>query len=471
MGRFRYGIALAAAKLSIPALKITKHNGTDFPGALALKICPDFLKYIGKPKHIIGVTGTNGKTTTSNMLFDSLRHLGANVTNNSLGSNISSGIATTFIRSVTFFGREKFDMAVLEIDERSARKIFPYFTPEYMIVTNLSRDSIMRNGHPGYINWFLSSSIPKETRLILNADDLLSADVASSNERIYFGIENMPDDNVYADDMLKDMRICPRCHEPLVYDCVRYSSIGRAHCPNCDFKSPEYDFAGADVDKDALMMSFKKNGRYIMSDKSGEQIRFRMLNDSTFNIYNEVAVITALNTLGYDFDTIAETMDKVNISKIRMNSTQVDDKELIVMMCKDKNSYACSRVFEYMDTLEGDRELVLLVNCLSDTTHWSENTCWLYDCKFELLNDDRVKKIIVAGDRGLDYKLRLLLAGIDRDKIVYCEDPMDAPDHLEYFDNDKIYFLFGADALPLATLVKGATRKKLEGMRADEERG
>ena len=49
MGKLRFLFALWMAKLSIPALKITRHNGTDFPGSLAVKLCPDFLKYIGRP--------------------------------------------------------------------------------------------------------------------------------------------------------------------------------------------------------------------------------------------------------------------------------------------------------------------------------------------------------------------------------------------------------------------------------------
>ena len=61
MGKLRFLFALWMAKLSVPALKITRHNGTDFPGTLALKLCPDFLKYVGRPKTIIAVTGTNGK--------------------------------------------------------------------------------------------------------------------------------------------------------------------------------------------------------------------------------------------------------------------------------------------------------------------------------------------------------------------------------------------------------------------------
>ena len=46
-----------------------------FPGKFALTICPDFMGRIEKPKTIIGVTGTNGKTTVCNMIEDILRDL------------------------------------------------------------------------------------------------------------------------------------------------------------------------------------------------------------------------------------------------------------------------------------------------------------------------------------------------------------------------------------------------------------
>ncbi len=38
MNKIRFFLALWISKLSIIALKITRHNGTNFPGRLALKI-------------------------------------------------------------------------------------------------------------------------------------------------------------------------------------------------------------------------------------------------------------------------------------------------------------------------------------------------------------------------------------------------------------------------------------------------
>lgn len=179
MGKLRFLLALWLAKLSVPALKITRHNGTDFPGSLALKLCPDFLRYVGKPGTIIAVTGTNGKTTVSNLLTDILEADGKKVLSNRSGSNITSGISTALLRGCDLLGRAKsYDMAVLEVDERASVRIFPYVKPDYVLVTNLTRDSIMRNAHPGYIADILTRSIPQTPTMILNAIDLIPCVVA-----------------------------------------------------------------------------------------------------------------------------------------------------------------------------------------------------------------------------------------------------------------------------------------------------
>ena len=218
MGKLRFLLALWLAKLSVPALKITRHNGTDFPGSLALKLCPDFLRYVGKPGTIIAVTGTNGKTTVSNLLTDILEADGKKVLSNRSGSNITSGISTALLRGCDLLGRAKpYDMAVLEVDERASVRIFPYVKPDYVVVTNLTRDSIMRNAHPGYIADILTRSIPQTATMILNADDLITCGVAPENRRVYFGVDRLPGDTTRCENLIDDLRICPKCSGKLTY--------------------------------------------------------------------------------------------------------------------------------------------------------------------------------------------------------------------------------------------------------------
>ena len=155
MKGFRFSLALLAGKCAQLGMRLLGKEATYLPGKLALRICPDFLYRIGKPELLIGVTGTNGKTTVSNMLCDLLTGFGETPVSNRLGSNIDAGAASALIEAAGLNGRCKRHVGVLEMDERSAARIFPSTKPNYLVVTNLFRDSMRRNAHPEYIKWLL----------------------------------------------------------------------------------------------------------------------------------------------------------------------------------------------------------------------------------------------------------------------------------------------------------------------------
>ena len=255
----KYYIAFYLAKILVIVLKILRRDATQFPGKLAVTICPDFLEQINKPETIIAVTGTNGKTTVCNMIEDCLRENNYNFIDNHLGSNTNSGIASTFIKGTKLSGKAKVNIAVFEIDERSSIKIYPYVKPTYLICTNLFRDSLMRNAHTEFISNMLSTSIPKETKLILNGDDLIVSNLAPENQRVYFGIDRLPTDTDRCENIARDIIVCPRCNSKLEYDFVRYNHIGRAHCSKCDFKSPNIDYEVTKLDLENNKMVIKHN--------------------------------------------------------------------------------------------------------------------------------------------------------------------------------------------------------------------
>ena len=453
MGKLRFLFALWMAKLSIPALKITRHNGTDFPGSLALRLCPDFLRYIGKPAHIIAVTGTNGKTTVSNLLTDILEASGRRVLSNRAGSNISSGISTALLKGCDLLGRPKqVDLAVLEVDERSAPRIYPHVKPEFVVITNLFRDSIMRNAHPDYIAGILTRHIPKSAKMILNADDLISAGVAPENERVYFGIDRLSSDVTECINLLNDMRICPKCSGKLNYEYLRYHHIGRAVCADCGFASPESQYLAQDLDFE--------NGTLTL--REGEDaFPYRLVNDSLFNIYNMVSVIAVLRQLGFSHSEIREQMDKVSILGTRLSREQVADVGIVMQMSKDKNALACSRNFDYIRSIPGPKELVVMMNCMGVAKSWSENPSWMYDTDFEFLNQDSITRLVCAGPRCRDYRLRLLLAGIPEEKIFVEEDEFKALELLELNAGEDVYILYGVDGMPLAFRVKARLKEML----------
>ncbi len=450
MNRIRFYLALWMAKLAVLTMSILKYNGTNFPGQLAIKICPEFLRYIGKPKEIIGITGTNGKTSVANMVVDSLKQDEVYPLNNSFGSNIHTGIATALLKECNIFGKSKKELAVLEIDERAMPLIMPYITPKIMAVTNLFRDSMKRNAHPEYIAGILEKYISDDALMILNGDDVISSQLKKKNKRVYFGIESLPTDLQKSINIINDARICPKCHHELKYTNVRYHHIGRCICESCGFKSPELDFMGVKVDFDAKKLSVSYKGEiYELPQNSG----------GIHNAYNTLCVATILSSMGYDLTRISELLKTVSVVESRFSKEKCGPVTVANQMAKENNAVGSSRAFDYISSLPGEKELILMMNCLGDQEHWSENTCWLYDCDFEFLNKDDIKQIIVTGPRGRDYHLRLLLAGVAEEKITWIENEIDAPDALKYTPGESIYIFYGTDSLALGNRVMEKTKE------------
>ncbi len=429
---FRFYIALWMAKLASFALKVLRRNATNFPGKVALTICPDFLARIGKPKTIVGVTGTNGKTTVCNMINDILTQNGYSFMNNKYGSNINEGITTTLLQGAGLSGKAKKELAVLEIDERSANKVYPYVTPTYLVCTNLFRDSLMRNAHTEFISDILNTYIPKETIMIENADDLICSHIAENNKKIYFGIDKLPTDSDHFENITRDIRVCPKCYSKLEYDYVRYHHIGKAHCTKCDFKTPEADYLLTNLDLENKKMTVKH--------EESEEI-YDLVSDNIINIYNMLAVIIVLKQLGLTQKQINDSFQNLKIVETRYSKEEYKGYDIITQLAKGMNPIACSLAFDYTRKQPGNKAVILILDDLHEEAHGSEDTAWQYDADYEFLNDDSIKQLIIAGPRYLDSYIRSLMADIPAEKMVHENDLLEATSKLKLEGIDKIFIL------------------------------
>ena len=450
----KYYLAFYLAKLSVVALKIIRRDATQFPGKLAITICPDFLKMIEKPKTIIAVTGTNGKTTVCNMIEDCLKANDYEFIDNQLGSNTNSGIASTFIKGANLSGKQKKDMAIFEIDERSAIRIYPFMTPTYLICTNLFRDSLMRNAHTEFISNILTSNIPKETKLILNGDDLIVSNLAPENERVYFGINRLETDTDTCENIARDIIVCPKCDSKLEYDFVRYNHIGRAKCSKCDFKSPKIDYEVTNINLENKTMLVKH-------EEQEEQ--YDLINNNIINIYNMLATITLLKELGLNKEQINPILKKQKIVDTRYSKEKVGNIEVITQLAKGMNPIACSRAFDYVRKESGNKAVFVLLDDLHEAANGSENIAWHYDTDFEFLNDDSIKQILTAGARYLDTKVRLEMADIPMEKVICQRDEVSLVDKLNIEGIDKIFILHDLYSIKMKEEIKDKVIKKVKG--------
>ena len=174
-------LAIAVCKLARFVGKLVG-KGSSMPGKFALKVCPDILARVQLPEHIIAVTGSNGKTSTVEMIAAILRADGKNVIYNQEGSNQIEGVTTLILTHATLRGRVRADVLLLESDERYARYSFRYFHPTEFVITNLYRDQLTRNGHPEWVYDAIKHAVSPETTLVLNADDPLVSCFAKDHD-------------------------------------------------------------------------------------------------------------------------------------------------------------------------------------------------------------------------------------------------------------------------------------------------
>ena len=100
---------------------IDNKRGSNYSGMIALKLMPNFVSHFRGIDYskVFFISGTNGKSTTTNLLYHTLVSAGRTVACNTEGANMMGGVATTLIKNSTLSGALNKEFLVLEIDERS----------------------------------------------------------------------------------------------------------------------------------------------------------------------------------------------------------------------------------------------------------------------------------------------------------------------------------------------------------------
>ena len=187
-------LAIWISKATCVVCKLAGKQGVTLAGKIALKIDPKILMELsGQVRKKIFITcGTNGKTTTNNLLCSAIEAEGEKVICNHTGSNMLNGVVSAFVLAAKWNGKLDADYACIEIDEASTVRVLPYFKPDYMILTNLFRDQLDRYGEIDITMELLKKAMhmAPDMTLVVNGDDALSAFLAkdSGNKYVTFGI-------------------------------------------------------------------------------------------------------------------------------------------------------------------------------------------------------------------------------------------------------------------------------------------
>lgn len=449
----RYYLAIIIGKMLNLASKILIGYPSHKSGKFAIKICPDIYARLEKPEKIIGITGTNGKTTVTNLVVDSMEKLGYKVLHNKEGANIEDGLVTALIEGAKLNGKTKFKYSVLELDERYMPVLLENLHLDYLIITNMLRDSIRRNAHVEFITEMLTNCISEDTTIIVNGDDIVASSIGKNpDKKIYYSFDKQEKDTLKPFNRIRDIMVCPVCYEYLEFDYVKTNHIGKIYCPNGHLtnEKPDYTINTINEEENTMTVTLRDNTKYD----------FPLISESMFNQYNEVALIALLKELGHSNEEVADAVKDLKIVKSRYQEYPLQDgKKFILNLTKGQNSFACTNVFKYVKDYPGTKSIIIILDDTGDNKVASETIMWHYDADWDLFNDPDINQVIIGGPRSIDIYLKALLDGIPEDKVSYEIDELDTTKNLDY-SSDTIFLLYDIYIQKIAWKIRDAILKE-----------
>jgi len=399
-------------------------GGSSLPGKVALRLNKNILTKLARGWNVVLVTGTNGKTTTSDMIVKALQADGLTVINNSAGANMTPGIVAAFIKEYKFFDKRANRYAVIEVDEAYMRQVTSMLTPIMIVVTNIFRDQLDRYGETTTTYQFIFEGIKNvpSAKLILNGDESMLGNMPIPNECVYYGFEHYGEPEVRAN---TESIFCRDCKTRYEYESIVFNHLGNYNCPNCGHSRPKLDYTVTDV-----MLS--PNGSRVLVNDDEVAVSVPGL----YNIYNAVTAYAVADQLGVERLTIKQSLATQESKFGRFELIKVDEKAIKLLLIK--NPAGCNQC---IDTVAIDEDEVSLMFLLNDKYADGRDVSWIYDAHFEKLAGMRVSKVIIGGDRAYDMAIRLKVAGLDKVNFTICKSYDEVLDAVKRQEKDVYSFM------------------------------
>ena len=130
-----YKLVIIICKLIYKMIRLFGMNGGNVIGVISLKLNKHILKHFKINGKVIAVTGTNGKTSTTNLIKNILETSGAKVICNKEGNNLNTGIASLLIKNCDLNGNINCDYLVLETDEHYVPVVYKEIKLDSLVVS------------------------------------------------------------------------------------------------------------------------------------------------------------------------------------------------------------------------------------------------------------------------------------------------------------------------------------------------
>ena len=405
---FSEKIARCAADASRRILRDVFHrDAANFPGKIGLYLDSSLISHAARDLEYgsICVVGTNGKTTTTNLIANALEAAGLSVCCNRTGANLDSGVASALLEQ----GQAQW--AVLECDELWLVHVLPQLQSKYVLLLDLFRDQLDRAGEIELVQKSIVSALElsPRTTLIYNADDPLCTAVAqmTPNKSIAFGVQESMG---LAQNSVADAQICQRCSSTLTYEYHQYGQLGSYYCPTCGFTRPKLDFAAEQVALSALGVDFTLSVRCAagQTGKSPQSLRVSANLPGSYMVYNLTAAAVAATLLGCPHSAIQQAIGSFMPQNGRLERLRIGRHDTLLNLAKNPTG-----MNQNLRIALNDKRPFALAVFINDKEADGHDVSWLWDVDFEELATRSDICVFAGGIRKNDLQVRLKYAGVN----------------------------------------------------------
>lgn len=404
----RFSLAKAAGAVSTWGLRHVAHRpAANLPGKIALVIDPSLLDELrGKCTQGSVITvGTNGKTSTNNLLADAFEASGRTIICNRTGANLAAGISSALLQQPAA------QWGVFECDELWLAHVLPHLRSNYVLLLNLFRDQLDRCGEIDRIQTSIAGALTAspDTVLVYNADDPLCARIADEvpNRTVAFGLsESMG----LAQNTVTDAQMCQKCDGMVRYHYRQYGQLGDYFCDQCDFARPTLDFAGRDIAIGPAGVTMEVCGPTGCESVHTPQ-------PTPYAAYNLVASYALCREVGIPTADFQRAQDAFNPRNGRLQRYRLGGRDVLLNLAKNPTGFN-----QNLKIVEADRGPKMVAFFINDQVADGRDISWIWDIDFEELADQPDTVVFAGGSRAHDLAVRLKYAGIEAAVIEGIED-------------------------------------------------
>lgn len=419
--------SIVCSKIIIKLSKSLFKGGTNFPGRVALKLDNNILSVVSNNYTIILITGTNGKTTTTSMIYNIIKETDKKVITNGTGANMFTGIVSCFIDNYSFKNSKEEKYAVIEVDEANLKFVTKYISPKIITVTNLFRDQLDRYGevYTTLEKILEGIKLSPDSTLVLNGDESLLGDMNTANKKVYYGFGISIDDNKKID-LNADAKFCKHCKNEYSYNFITYNHLGDYFCPKCNYKRPDLKYnvnAIKNINENSSTVEI--NSREYCINQPG-----------TYNIYNGLCAYSVAKELSMPEDIIVKSLKNQRSSFGRQEIINIENHEVKIILVKNPAGFD-----QAISTVSLDTKPLNLAFLLNDNYADGRDVSWIWDVNFEKINEFKINSLMISGIRLYDLAVRLKIAGLTPDKFTLCKEYQNLLDTIKACSEGSVYIL------------------------------